>query len=342
LGVRGSGKSSLLEYVGEGYLAAGHKILDLFGSRDGENLAWLRSPYAKDKKTLLIHGDNVSVSGSFDAKNISKLSLSDFENYDIAISSSPLYSSPDDEFFQVNKLIDILYQRLSWKTLIYMIVRESANLYYSRLRVSRNQLDAKAGAVYLIREARHMGVALGLDTLKYTSVDIDIRTVVDYFCFKSQGVLGLPDDKVWLYGYFNPAVVRNMPPQYFLMVTTQGALGLGTFPCPPWHKQERENILKSVGLRVEHGDRIEYGKSRGAYRTVGDQEHTNIINNYLDEDLSMGKIAKKLNRSAATIYTQIHVHNESIEKQGFCAECRRLNGKHEAERSAKLIRRPKS
>lgn len=215
-----------------------------------------------------------------------------------------------------------------------MIVRESANLYYSRLRVSANQLDAKSGAVYLIREARHMGVALGLDTLKYTSVDIDIRTVVDYFAFKSQGVLGLPDDKVWLYDYFNPAVVRSMPPQYFLMVTTQGALGLRRFPCPSWHKQERENVLRSVGLKVEYGDRVEYGESRGVYKTVGEEEHLDIINDYFDENLSMGKIAKKLDRSAVTIHAQIHSHDESMFKAGYCVERRRLKGKHEANKTS--------
>lgn len=332
LGVRGSGKSSLLEHVGEGYLAEGHTIMDLFGSRDGEGLAWLRSPHAKDKKILLIHGDNVSVSGSFDAKNISKLSLPDFQNYDILISSSPLYSGIDDEFFHVNHIIDFLYKRLSWRRLVYMITRESANLYYSRLRVSNNQLAAKAESTYLIREARHVGVALGLDTLKYTSVDIDIRSVTDFFAFKSQGVLGLPDDKSWLYGYFNPAVVRNMPPQYFIMVTAKGALGLGRFPCPPWHKQERENILKSVGLKVEYGEKIMYSESRGVYKTVGDQEHLGIINDYF-EGVSMGKIAKKLDRSAATVHAQIHSHDESIDKLGYCAECRHLKGTREAHKT---------
>jgi len=180
LGVRGSGKSSLLEHIAEAYLAEDHKILDLFASRDGESLAWLRSSHAKDKKILLIHGDNVSVDCSFVAKNISKVSLNDFSNYDIVISSSPLYSSHDDEFFHVNRIIDLLYKRLSWKQLIYMIVRESANLYYSRLRISDNQLAAKAESTYLIREGRHVGLSLGLDTLKYTSVDIDVRSVLDY------------------------------------------------------------------------------------------------------------------------------------------------------------------
>lgn len=334
LGVRGSGKSSLLEHIAESYLNEGQTILDLFGSRDGEGLAWLRSPHAKDRKILLIHGDNVSVSSSFDAKNISKLSLSDFKHYDILISSSPLYSSIDDEFFHVNRIIDLLYKRLSYKRLIYMIVRESANLYYSRLRVSANQLTAKAESTYLIREGRHVGLALGLDTLKYTSVDIDIRSVLDYLMLKSQGVLGFPSDMQWLYGYFSPHVVRNMPPQYFCMVTRKGALGIGEFPEIPWHKREKENILRAVGLKVKYGERIDYGESRGVYRTVGDQEHVEIIDDYF-QGLSMGKIAQKLNRSAATVHTQIHSHNESIEKFGFCVKCRRLKGKHEIEKTNK-------
>jgi transposase len=83
---------------------------------------------------------------------------------------------------------------------------------------------------------------------------------------------------------------------------------------------------------VDYGDRIDYGESRGVYKTVGDQEHLGIINTYF-EGVSMGKIAKKLDRSAATVYTQIHGHNESIDKQGYCAECRRLKGTHETHKT---------
>jgi len=336
LGVRGSGKSSMLEHIGEGYMTKGHKILDLFGSRDGEGLAWLRSPYAKDRKILLIHGDNVSVDSSFESKSISKISLNDFRTHDIVISSSPLYSSPDDEFFHCNKIIDLLYKRLSYKHLIYMIVRESANLYYSRLRISRNQLSAKAESTYLIREARHCGIAIGLDTLKYTSVDIDIRSVLDYLFLKSQGVLGFPSDMQWLYGYFAPHIVRNMPPQYFCIVTRKGALGLGMFPEVSWHKREKENILRAVGVKVEHGERIDYGESRGAYKTIGDEEHIQIIDDYF-EGLSMGKIAKKLDRSAASVHAQIHTHDQAVEKFGFCVKCKRLGGSHEAAKTEKRM-----
>ena len=119
-------------------------------------------------------------------------------------------------------------------------------------------------------------------------------------------------------------------------MSAKGPLGIGKFPCPPWHKQERENILKAVGVKVEWGDSIDYGTNRGTFKTVGDQEHTNIINSYF-EGLSMGKIAKKQSRSAATVYAQIHGHDESVGRVGYCVECRRLKGSHETEKTDKRI-----
>jgi hypothetical protein len=76
------------------------------------------------------------------------------------------------------------------------------------------------------------------------------------------------------------------------------------------------------------GDEVDYGQNRGAYKTVGDQEHLGIVESYF-QGLSMAKIAKKLDRSAATVHGQIHAHNESIERAGYCADCRRLKGNHE-------------
>jgi len=57
--------------------------------------------------------------------------------------------------------------------------------------------------------------------------------------------------------------------------------------------------------------------------------HLDTINNCF-EGSSMAKIAKKLDRSAATVHAQIHSHDESIEKTGYCAECRRVKETHEA------------
>ena len=143
LGVRGSGKSSFIEHVGELYHEKGHTILDLFGSRDGEGLAWLRHPAIDPETVLLIHGDNVDVTAQVDTTKVSDLRLAHFNEYRLVISSSPLYSSPDDEFIQVNKITNQLYQRQSWSNLIYMIVREAANLYYSRIKIKKNGYPEK-------------------------------------------------------------------------------------------------------------------------------------------------------------------------------------------------------
>jgi len=175
-----------------------------------------------------------------------------------------------------------------------------------------------------------------LDTLKYTSIDIDIRSVMNYTFFKSQGVLGFPENLTFLYGWINPAIIRNMPAKYFAVLSMKGAIGLGYFPEVEWHKRERENILRALGLKVEYGDQIEYGESRGMYETVGDEEHLQIIESYF-EGSSMGKIAKKLDRSAATVHAQIHSHNESIDKTGYCVECRRMKGKYETEKTENRI-----
>lgn len=251
LGVRGAGKSSLLEHIGVQYLKKGACVLDLFGSRDGEGLAWLRSPYAKSKRVLLLHGGSVRVHSSVDAKPASEFSLKDLDRYDIVVSASPLYSDSKEEYDGVNKIVDMLYKRFTWNRLVYVIVREAANLYYSRLRAVENQAIAKAQFIYLLREARHMGLALGLDTLKFTSIDVDVRTLADYVLIKQLGVLGLPHDLSWLYSFFDPLKLQNLPPQYFIVLTRKGSIGVGEFPYHSWHKREKENILSKVNITIE-------------------------------------------------------------------------------------------
>lgn len=60
------------------------------------------------------------------------------------------------------------------------------------------------------------------------------------------------------------------------------------------------------------------------------------------EGVSMRKLAKNLDRSAATVHTQIHNHDESIQKSGYCLEYRRLKGKHELEKTnSRNVRSPK-
>ncbi|MCJ7635174.1 hypothetical protein MUP77_22625 [Candidatus Bathyarchaeota archaeon] len=82
---------------------------------------------------------------------------------------------------------------------------------------------------YLVREGRHCGLTLALDSLKWTSVDIDIRSLSDYLIFKSQGLTGLSHDLSWLYGLILPRSLQNMKPEHFVVLTRRGAVGIGSF-----------------------------------------------------------------------------------------------------------------
>lgn len=318
-GVRGSGKSSLLEAIAEQYLENNCHVLDLFGSRDGESLAWLRSPWMDSKKVLLLHGDNTDIASSWDSKPVSQYELSDIEKYDLVISSSPLYDSIDTEYSQINKVLDLCYQRFEWKKPSYIVIREAANLLYSRMKISADQSMAKNQMVYFIREARHTGWALGIDTLKFTSIDIDIRITIDYMFIKKPGIAGLPDDLRFLYKKYDPLRLQRMPNENFLLITGTGSYGVGSFDYPEWHKREGEAMCKILGIDTEHGERLE--ESTPDYR-VGDLQHVTICNLRLDGE-SYHKIGASESVSSSTAFNHIKDHNRDIERVGACSRCAR-------------------
>jgi hypothetical protein len=122
-----------------------------------------------------------------------------------------------------------------------------------------------------------------------------------------------------------------MPPQYFVMISKTGALGLGEFPYPEWHKQEKENILSSVGIKVEYGEPAFEGEYKGTFRRVGDKEHAEIVRFYVEEGMGFNKIAEILGRSSRTPLVQIRKHNKAVERSGFCPVCRRVRSKCESQ-----------
>jgi len=310
-------------------------------SRDGEGLAWCRHPsvISGEKKVALLHSPNISVSSSYDHIPINSLKPRHLEKYDILISASPLHQSLSDEYRNINYITDLLYKRgvTGWTKLAVGIVREASSLFYSRIRVDSSQTNAKAYMVYLIREARHMGLALELDTLKFTSIDLDIRVLCDYTYFKAQGYLGLPDDLKFLYGYFKPSFVRNMQPHEFIVLSRRGNIGLGTFREVKWHKKERENLLKILDITVEANEGIVESENLGYYKTVGDKQHLAMIEavapkrlrvlRELDTDKkSYRAIAKELGHSPSTVTMHVAKHDSAVEQHGYCPICRRAGG----------------
>lgn len=251
LGRRGSGKSAFLETVACQHLMAGGKVLDLFGSKDGEGLAWLRSNIADKHDIKLIHGEMTELKNREGIVG-KKFRLSDLKKADIFISASPLYADMDAEFESVNHVFDKLWNRTYWDVPIFIIVREAANLLYSRMKVSKSQTLAKADMTYMLRESRHSGLALGLDSTKHTSIDVNVRKLTDYLVLKNLGMYGLPNDLHWIYKYFDPNKMQQLNPNEFGMATKEGAIGLGTFDLPRWHKRTGEHILRKVGVKPEY------------------------------------------------------------------------------------------
>ena len=91
MGVRGSGKSTFLETIGMQHLQKGNSVCDLYGSRDGEGLCWLRSPLTEDKKVLLACSENASVKSSYEVKQAAKVTLKDIEANLKLIASTKTY-----------------------------------------------------------------------------------------------------------------------------------------------------------------------------------------------------------------------------------------------------------
>jgi len=250
--------------------------------------------------------------------------LHDFDIYDLIISSPLLYASPNDEFEAVNYIINLLYRRPpSWKKIIYCLVREAANLFYSRLKISPSQLTAKSEVAYLTREMRHQGISLGLDSQIITAVDYQIRTQSDFTFLKRMGVIGISKDDplFFLYKFFAPEYIRRMPRGEFILIGKNGGLALGTFEPLPWHKKPRENILAKTDVHVEYGESKEPMQG-STENVIGDEEHVRIVGLTI-QGLSMGKIGKELKRSNATVFKHIHEHDEAIVRSGFCPKCQR-------------------
>lgn len=303
------------------------KILDFFGSRDNEGLAWCRSPY---DKILYIISDSASISCSYDVKNIKDVRLSDFENYQVIIAVSAFFQNLYDEFHFIRTIMDRLWYRESWRRPWLLGIRETANLLFSRVSVKEDQAQAKAYVIYVLREMRHHGLAVAADAIRLKAVDIDIRELADYTFIKKPGRHGLPKEDRYVYRYFDPYKVMRMPPDRYILLTKDGTIAAGEFEYPWWHKTEKENLRKEFDIQVEFGDQVEYGDK--GYKRISDFDHEKIVmKRYEDEEgtpwekpLAMHRIAEDLKISSKTVWEQITNHNKTVERNKECPRCARI------------------
>ncbi len=219
VGTRDSGKSALLEWIATKILTLSKSsvIFDFYGSKDCESVVWCRSPW-KDK-VLLIHGDSVRLTCDYDTLSISQLnfeSIKTFQKYRVVLTTPRFYSreDPGEKYLALSKLSRILEWRGHWKTTWFVMLREAANFINSRMYTAKNQYAAKADFADIIRESRHTGLSFGIDALKPTSIEIDVRSLADYIFLKSLGIDGLEFYRTirWIYGRVKPPSLTKFSP----------------------------------------------------------------------------------------------------------------------------------
>ena len=322
LGIQGSGKSSLLEV-----LAIRHpKIIDLFGSSDCEGLCWCKPEfielfnqlYQRDPDILLITGQGKDVASRWDTLKVSEVTLSDFEEHDIVTTVHLFYADETQYFDGLQKITSLLWEkRLWWQEIWFVLIREAANWVYARLKVVKDDATAKKDLVKAYREARHHGLSIGLDTLRWTSIDKEIRDLANYIFVKQVGNAGLPDDLRWLYRYWRTYCMMHLKAEVFGIATLKGAVGFGRFDYPPWHKEEKENILRSTEIEVKKADNPMPLDRRYA---VADFEHAEMITKYV-ELKSTYAAGEALARNPQTVMNHIKRHNAAVKARGQCPKC---------------------
>lgn len=318
------GKSSLGETCAVRY----PKIFDIFGSTDNEGLAWCKpeykaifqAQYGREPRILLLHGEGIQVAATQDKRLFNKISLHLFDQYDIIIVCRGFYLTEDKYFKALAHLTQLLWDERNYYTEVwFVLIREAANWIYARMKVVRKETTAKADFIKALREAYHSGLAVCVDTIRWTNIDKEVRDLANVLFIKRLGNAGLPRDLWWLYKYSKyPDVFKELRPDVFYVIAEREAVGYGRFDYPPWHKERRENILKSTGIEIQRiGQKPDVQKY-----SVTDLKHARMIKKYFE----LGSVTKvgedpDVQKASKTVAAHIHSHNEAIKTKEECPRC---------------------
>ena len=327
LGDRGSGKSNNIEVI-----AIRHpKIIDLFEANDGEALCWCRPEFTRvwqaihgeKPRILLLHGQTKRVVCDWDTMVITDLKLSTFEEYDVVTLCHKFFADEGDYFQALFTVIHKIWDEKDCWTGSepwFIVVREAANWLYARLKMTRDDKFAKAEFLKNLRESRHKGLAVGLDTIRWTNLDKEARDYANFTYIKKPCAAGLPDELNWLERYFrglaymkdDEAIVVTGPRHYEIV-------GFQICDFAPWHKKVRENLFKILKIQVEDINTGEMNTPRSY--SIENLEHSKIVEKYL-EIKSMMVVSKEMVRSPRSIQLQLNLHNDAVTQMGECHSCR--------------------
>ena len=176
---------------------------------------------------------------------------------------------------------------------------------YSRLQVVKDTQKAKSQTIEFLRQSRHIGVAVGVDTIRYTGVDTELRGVIDYIFIKGTGIEGLPKDYLrWVYSYIKPRAIDTLHPQYAIVISKQRPMAIFKIEYPWWHKEEKEDILETLDIGIEYNQEEE-SKPQGK---VTNDIHKRIVELKEKEGKSYMTIASELGLNERTVGVHYRKH----------------------------------
>src|SRR3990167_5728006 len=255
-----TGKSNQAMAVAENYIAHGHQVIDPFGAEnDSDVMVWYRSPY-KDR-TIMIHGGDVQVESAFPKISVDAFTLDAVKDYDVVVTDRALYGSDYSHYAALARIFELCKKRKGWKQdgkgrIIAILVREAWNVIYSQIRAgaSKDEQDAQREFIKLNNQRAHAGLAPIIDTQRYMDLSTSVRQLANYRVIKGFGGQVIPDEfdflfKPSLFGN-TPWLLRNLPPDEFLMVTSWNGVARGLVGKVPWAINKGEDLIQELGIVV--------------------------------------------------------------------------------------------
>lgn len=193
IGHRGSGKSALLEFLGEQFYKAGRLVLDLFDPGNFESCFWC-IPRKKAYPILLVHPRycEVDVSRSpydieviCDDMGLETICRKAIEERRIVCLAGGLYE--EDHKFDLLTYWIKRFRKLNQfklKTPSAILIREASNVIYSHLRPAKQSSDTRKALLNAIRFCRHFNSSVIFDTQRLMDIYKAIRDNLDRICIK--------------------------------------------------------------------------------------------------------------------------------------------------------------
>ena len=86
--------------------------------------------------------------------------------------------------------------------------------------------------------------------------------------------------------------------------------------------------IKKLGIELEYREAIDYGQDKGAFKTLSDHKHAEIVSDYIEGKGSMIEIGNAHEVSNATVHNHTKSHNEALSTAGECPRCRRIDSEY--------------